>query len=165
MVLRSFSKIATPGIRLGLVTGKTEWIEAINTVKQATDLHSSAPMQAVLFALLQHGVFPFHLDKLRKLYQQRYQALVNNLKLTLPVTCQVNPVDGGMFIWLLLPNCDVDALAKSALENGVAVVQSSVFYQDRRNVKPALRLNFTNANVEALAEEIERLSKVIEEFC
>ena len=165
LVLRSFSKIATPGIRLGLVTGKTEWIEALNTVKQASDLHSSIPMQAVLLALLQHESFSQHLEKLCQLYQERYEALIKNISLKLPTPCQVKSVDGGMFIWLSLPDCDIDALAESALENGVAVVPSSVFYQDSNNVKSALRLNFTNANIEELAEAIERLSKVIKEFC
>ena len=61
LVLRSFSKIATPGIRLGLVTGRSDWIAPLNTVKQAADLHSSMPMQAVLLDLLQHEEFANHL--------------------------------------------------------------------------------------------------------
>lgn len=172
MVLRSFSKIATPGIRLGLVTGKTEWISSLNTVKQAADLHSSIPMQAVLLDLLQHEGFDQHLDNLRQLYRQRYEALIGNIESKLPINCQVNSVDGGMFIWLSLSNdndndndnFDVDALAQTALENGVAVVPSTVFYQERDNVKPALRLNFTNANEVELGEAVDRLAKVIKQF-
>ncbi len=71
MVLRSYSKIATPGIRLGLVTGKADWLAALNRVKQAADLHSSIPMQAVLLDLLQHDEFTQHLAKLRHLYHGR----------------------------------------------------------------------------------------------
>jgi 2-aminoadipate transaminase len=70
-----------------------------------------------------------------------------------------------MFVWLSLPECDVDALAASALKHGVAVVPSSVFYQDRTNVIPALRLNFTNSNIEELGEGITRLAKVIKKHC
>ena len=130
MVLRSFSKIATPGIRLGLVTGRSDWIAPLNTVKQAADLHSSIPMQAVLLDLLQHEEFPNHLERLRKLYRERCQTLIDNITHELPSYCQVNKVDGGMFVWLLLPECNIDALAKAALESGVAVVPSSVFYQE-----------------------------------
>jgi len=161
LVLRSFSKIATPGIRLGLVTGRADWIAALNKVKQAADLHSSLPMQAVLLDLLQHDKFPQHLTKLGQLYKARYEALSKNIALKLPSNCYANTVDGGMFIWLSLPECDVDAIAKSALEHGIAVVPSSVFYQDRESITPALRLNFTNSNIEELGEAIERLSKVI----
>ena len=165
MVLRSYSKIATPGIRLGLVTGQTDWIAALNTVKQAADLHSSIPMQAVLLALLQHKGFPQHLSGLRCLYSERYETLLEQIALKLPSNCHVNNVEGGMFIWLSLPECDVDTLAKSALENGVAVVPSSVFYQDRTNVTPALRLNFTNANKGELCDAIDRLAVVINQHC
>ena len=83
LVLRSYSKIATPGIRLGLVTGNADWIGALNTVKQAADLHSSIPMQAVLLDLLQHEGFDQHLSKLRNLYKKRYEALIENITLKL----------------------------------------------------------------------------------
>lgn len=165
MVLRSLSKIATPGIRLGLVTGKAEWIAALNKVKQAADLHSSLPMQAVLLDLLLHDEFNNHLSKLRQLYKTRYEELIKNIDLKLPSNCCSKRVDGGMFIWLSLPECDVDSLAKSALEQGVAVVPSSVFYQNRAKVAPALRLNFTNANIDELGEAIERLAFVIKQYC
>jgi DNA-binding transcriptional MocR family regulator len=165
LVLRSYSKIATPGIRLGLVTGKLDWITALNTVKQAADLHSSIPMQAVLLDLLQHEGFEQHLSTLRELYKIRYEALVKNITLKLPSNCCVNKVDGGMFIWLSLPECDVDSLAESALSNGVAVVPSSVFYQNRINIEPALRLNFTNSNEEELNVGVDRLAEVIKQHC
>lgn len=161
MVLRSFSKIATPGIRIGLVTGKAQWIAALNKVKQAADLHSSVPMQAVLLSLLQHDKFNEHLSTLRDLYSQRYKALCDFIDLKLPRECQANAVEGGMFIWLPLPSCDVDKLAKSALEHGVAVVPSTVFYQNRTEVNPALRLNFTNADIAQLSDAVDRLAKVI----
>lgn len=165
LVLRSYSKIATPGIRLGLVTGKSDWIAALNKVKQAADLHSSVPMQAVLLDLLMHEGFNQHLANLRDLYQLRYEALIKNIALKLPSYCELNTVDGGMFIWLSLPECDIDALAKSALENGVAVVPSSVFYQEGEESMPALRLNFTNATIDELGDAIDRLISVIKQHC
>jgi len=163
LVLRSFSKIATPGIRLGLVTGKADWISPLNRIKQGADLHSSIPMQAVLLDLLQHQGFDQHIAQLRELYQARYRALAEHIALKLP-QCQFNAVDGGMFIWLSLPACDVDALAQAALENGVAVVPSTVFYQERSDVAPALRLNFTNATEQELGEAIDRLATVMKQF-
>jgi len=164
LVLRSYSKIATPGIRLGLVTGPRDWVSALNRVKQGADLHSSIPMQAVLLDLLEHPKFEQHLVKLRQLYHQRYQSLTQQISLKLPPQCCFKPVDGGMFIWLSLPACDVNALAQSALEQGVAVVPSSVFYHHNGD-KPALRLNFTNATSAQLAIAIDRLAKVLQQHC
>ena len=157
LVLRSYSKIATPGIRLGLVSGPQDWINALTKIKQCSDLHSSTPMQAVLLDLLQHEEFNAHLDGLRTLYQRRYEKLQEQLALKLPKSCQVTSVMGGMFIWLTLPDCDVVKLAQRALENGVAVVPGSVFYQTGEKQVAALRLNFTNANMSELTLAVDRL--------
>jgi DNA-binding transcriptional MocR family regulator len=165
LVLRSFSKIATPGIRLGLVTGKNEWITPLIKVKQCADLHSSIPMQAILLDLLTHEGFEQHLEELRGLYQGRYQVLAQQLREKLPEGCHFNEVDGGMFIWLTLPQCDDFSLAKAAIENNVAVVPSSVFYQQGEKVTPAVRLNFTNANEADLSIAVDRLVTAIQGQC
>ena len=165
LVLRSFSKIATPGIRLGVVTGKAESIDPLITVKQAADLHSSIPMQAVLLDLLTHEGFDKHLSDLQALYKSRYEVLATQLTAKLPKYCHFNQVDGGMFIWVTLPPCDDFALAQAAIDNNVAVVPSSVFYQQGEKVTPALRLNFTNASVEELAIAVDRLVAVISAEC
>jgi 2-aminoadipate transaminase len=164
IVLRSYSKIATPGIRLGLVTGRKDWISALERVKQGADLHSSQPMQAVLLALLQHEKFSEHLETLRTLYYQRYQLLADLLREKLPMSCQFEPIQGGMFIWLTLPECDIDKLASDMLAVGVAVVPSSVFYQQAETAKPALRLNFTNAGDAELQLAVNRLVQVFEKY-
>jgi DNA-binding transcriptional MocR family regulator len=162
--LRSFSKIATPGIRLGLVSGKKTWIENLTKIKQAADLHSSVPMQAVLLALLQHQDFKTHLTQTRALYRKRYQCLRKQLLATLPSEYYIDTVDGGMFLWLQMPKCDVDKIAQSALNNGVAVVPSSVFYHEQNVTSPpisALRLNFTHANETHLVFAAERLLEIL----
>lgn len=165
LVLRSYSKIAAPGMRMGVVTGKAEWIAPLVKVKQCADLHSSIPMQAVLLDLLNHQDFPAHLETLRAIYQERYLCLAEQLIAKLPQGCHFNPVEGGMFIWLTLPECDDFALAKAALKNKVAVVPSSVFYKQGEKVTPALRLNFTNATTEELVVAVDRLVAVIKAEC
>lgn len=160
LTLRSFSKIAAPGIRLGLVLGKKEWIDNLIKIKQAADLHSSVPMQAVLLALLQHQGLEAHLDHTRALYKTRYQCLRDKLLLSLPNKYDIAPVEGGMFLWLKMPECDVNMIAKAALDKGVAVVPSSVFYQ-KQNPTSALRLNFTHENTRQLVLAAERLVEIL----
>ena len=70
-----------------------------------------------------------------------------------------------MFIWLTLPPCDDFSLAQAAIENNVAVVPSTVFYQQGMPVTPALRLNFTNASIDELAIAVDRLVEVINAEC
>ncbi|MFM2600244.1 PLP-dependent aminotransferase family protein [Vibrio fortis] len=159
IVLRSFSKIASPGLRIGAVTGKRSYLEPLIKVKQGADLHSSVPMQALLLGLLKHQDFGLHMENIRNLYKSRYEVLFSELELKLPQGCVLKPVDGGMFIWVEIPECDTFELAKSLLGNGVAVVPSPVFYPDANGAKAALRLNFTNANPDELREAVSRLAE------
>lgn len=159
IVLRSFSKIASPGLRVGVVSGKSEYLEPLIKIKQGADLHSSVPMQALLLGLLKHQGFEQHIGTVKDLYQSRYEKLFSELQKQLPAGCEVKPVEGGMFIWVTLPSCDTFALAKALLGNGVAVVPSPVFYPNADEAKPALRLNYTNASPEELTVAVERLAK------
>ncbi|MUK39411.1 aminotransferase class I/II-fold pyridoxal phosphate-dependent enzyme [Aliivibrio fischeri] len=161
IVLRSFSKIASPGLRIGVVTGKKSYIEPLIKVKQGADLHSSVPMQALLLGLLKHEKFEQHMQTIQTLYKQRYDVLYNELKVQLPVQCEVNAVDGGMFIWVSLPDCDTFELASTLIANGVAVVPSPVFYAKPEGSPAALRLNFTNAKPNELVEAVNRLTNVL----
>ncbi|PJC87104.1 GntR family transcriptional regulator [Vibrio sp. HA2012] len=164
IVLRSFSKIASPGLRLGAVTGKASYIDPMIKIKQGADLHSSTPMQALLLGLLQHKDFPLHIKRIRELYQSRYKVLLAELQEKLPESCNVTPVDGGMFVWLSLPKCNTFALAKLLLSRYVAVVPSPVFYPEEMQAKSALRLNFTNSTPEELKTAVTTLAETLTEF-
>lgn len=164
IVLRSFSKIASPGLRIGAVTGKTSYLEPLIKVKQGADLHSSVPMQALLLGLLENDKFDQHIDSIRALYKERYLKLFSQLQNKLPEKCQLKPVDGGMFIWLSLPKCDTFDLAKLLLTKGVAVVPSPVFYPSSSNADTALRLNFTNSTLEELEKAVDCLTSVLKTF-
>ncbi|MEF1311105.1 PLP-dependent aminotransferase family protein [Vibrio mytili] len=161
IVLRSFSKIASPGLRIGVVTGKSTYLEPLIKIKQGADLHSSVPMQALLHGLLQNDNFDLHIEKIRELYKSRYDVMFTELSQQLPDSCVVKPIDGGMFVWLEIPECDTFELAKSLLANGVAVVPSPVFYPEGSEEKAALRLNFTNATPEELVVAVTRLAQVL----
>ncbi|NNN44532.1 MULTISPECIES: PLP-dependent aminotransferase family protein [Vibrio] len=161
IVLRSFSKIASPGLRLGAVSGRATDLAPMIKVKQGADLHSSVPMQALLHGLLAHPKFPEHLQQIRTLYRSRYEVLFDNLKKVLPNGYQLNSIDGGMFIWLTLPPCDTFALAQRLLAEGVAVVPSPVFYPDPDHAPAALRLNFTNSTEQELTKAVQRLVSVL----
>ncbi|WP_076590180.1 PLP-dependent aminotransferase family protein [Vibrio ostreicida] len=157
IVLRSFSKIASPGLRIGIVSGQHRDLEPLIKIKQGADLHSSIPMQALLLGLLKHPEFEQHIATVRALYQTRFEVMLTQLNQQLPVGCEAKPVEGGMFIWLTLPPCDTFAVAKLLLKQGVAVVPSPVFYPDANQARAALRLNFTNATPQELKIAIERL--------
>jgi len=164
IVLRSFSKIASPGLRIGAVTGKTSYLEPLIKVKQGADLHSSIPMQALLLGLLENDKFSQHIANIRILYKERYLKLYSELKSNLPKCCDLKPIDGGMFLWLTMPKCDSFHLASVLLSKGVAVVPSPVFYPSPDNASSALRLNFTNSTLSELEKAVGCLTSVLTDF-
>lgn len=161
IVLRSFSKVASPGLRVGTVSGKQSYLAPIIKIKQGADLHSAVPVQAIVHGLLQHEGFPKHLDKMRELYKKRHDTLFEALRTYLPSECKITPAEGGMFIWVTLPQCDTFELAKKLLANNVAVVPSPVFYPAPETAPSAMRLNFTNATSEELVIAVKRIAKVL----
>ena len=160
-VLRSFSKISSPGLRLGMVSAPKAWLEELVKIKQASDLHTGLPMQAVLLSLLQSGEFPKHLDMVRENYKTRYRVLYQSLEPLLGSYCECERVNGGMFVWLRLLNANAMEVTQELLDKNVAVVPGDVFYSAPTGKPPALRLNFTHCTFEQLGVAVDRLSKVL----
>ena len=166
LVLRSFSKIAMPGLRLACVTGPSQCIDLLIKIKQASDLHTNTPLQVLLLSLLSHHDCQAYLESLTVLYKSRYKVLTEALIKHLAQYGEFNEVSGGMFIWLRLKRGDDDKIAKRALDNGVAVVPGSVFYPanqgQTRPPQAALRLNFSHCDSDSLQEAVRRLAAVFE---
>lgn len=162
ITLRSFSKTAAPGIRLGVVAAPEKYLQPMITIKQACDLHTALPMQAALLHVLNNSDYPKHLLNIRQAYQQRYQHFVTALETLAELGCSFEEVQGGMFIWLRLPKMDSMDLAKTLLGHQVAVVPSDVFYHNDEQVAPALRLNFTYCDSEVLHRAVLTIKTVLE---
>jgi len=171
-VLYSFSKIVAPGMRLGLLVGPSSWLTTPEKIKQASDLHSNQPLQAVLLALLNSPQLAAHIEGVCAVYRQRYEALARNLRQHFGQCARFSEVEGGMFIWFYLPadrRCpEPMALAREALSKGVAVVPGDVFYRTddplRLSSAPALRLNFSHAQPEQIDCAIARLKNAFDDL-
>ena len=161
LVLRSFSKVSTPGMRLGVLSAPEDWLAPLIKVKQASDLHSSIPIQALVLDLIAHPQFPTHIQQLCRMYSERYQALASALSESLGRRCEFEPVKGGMFVWLKLPGFDPLTVAKAALSKGVAIVPGNAFYPNNTAPDSAVRLNFSHEAPDTLRAAVRRLASVL----
>lgn len=159
--LGSFSKIGTPGLRLGWVRSPAALRSALVIVKQAADLHTSTIDQAAAAEYLAHADLDGHIKNLCLAYRLRRDAMISALPSVTPPGTQWSDPDGGMFVWVRLPgNVDTASLLPRALEQDVAFVPGAPFFSDTPD--PAtLRLSFTTYSPEDITEGMNRLGSAL----
>ncbi len=161
--LGSFSKIITPGMRLGYIIASSEIIRMLETAKQASDLHSNIFSQYLISDYLENNNLDEHIKKIRNLYKNQAQTMVNAMKEAFPEDVKFTVPQGGMFSWVTIQEGkSVLKLFDKAIAKKVAFVPGHPFYvnpiPDKVNT---LRLNYTNADANTIKTGIERLAEAM----
>jgi DNA-binding transcriptional MocR family regulator len=167
IVVRSFSKIACPGLRIGVVEACRDVIRQLLKVKQVTDLQTNTPLQYVLLHLLQHQNYRVYLEGVRQNYKRKHDLMLEQLILHLGKHIDVSETSGGMFLWVKINSqfaIDMLDLTNTLLTQGVAVVPGQVFQVDQANPCCYLRLNFSHPCEDDIEQGVLRLSKVVRDF-
>lgn len=164
VIMGSFSKTVTPGFRMGyLLTKDHKLLKALNTAKEAADLHTNVFSQLVVLDYLLHNDLDEHLVKIRDLYRKQATAMVEAMGEYFPADVSFTKPEGGMFLWATLPEgISTMGMFDKALERNVAFVPGDPFYAEP-GTHSTMRLNFTNADEETIRDGIKRLGEVIAE--
>lgn len=157
----SFSKTLSPGLRLGWVCAATEVISRLVLLKQASDLHTSSLNQEAM-ARVAETVFEEQVKKIRSVYRQRRDAMLASLKKHMPDGTHWTEPEGGMFIWVKLPEgFDAAELLKKSVETAkVAFVPGRAFFADGSG-QNTLRLSFSCTAPEKIEEGVARLGQLL----
>ena len=160
----SFSKIVSPGMRLGWVVANEEIMEKIIIAKQASDLHSNYFTQRVVCKYLMDNEIDEHIKKIKEMYRNQRNMMVSMIEKYFPENVKYTKPEGGMFLWVTLPEglSSMD-LFELAINENVAFVPGQAFYVDGSG-NNSLRLNFSNSNAEQIEEGIKRLGNAINEL-
>ena len=162
--LGSFSKIVTPGMRLGYAIADKEIIKMLETAKQASDLHSNIFGQYLISDYLQNNDLDKHIEKIKKLYKTQATAMISAMEEFFPNNVKFTYPKGGMFTWVTIEEGkDVLTLFDKAIAKNVAFVPGHPFYVNPDKVN-TLRLNYTNANEQTIKTGIERLAQALREI-
>ncbi|MDP2835482.1 MAG: PLP-dependent aminotransferase family protein [Methanobacteriaceae archaeon] len=160
----SFSKIVSPGMRLGWIVANAEVMDKLITVKQASDLHSNYFTQRIVYQYLKDNPVDEHIQKIRDLYQVQRNTMISMLDKYFPPNIQYTQPEGGMFIWVTLPEgISTLELFDMAIKEDVAFVPGQAFHVDGSG-ENTMRLNFSNSDPESIAEGMKRLGMVIATF-
>ena len=157
----SFSKVLTPGIRLGYVVAPLPLVRRLELAKQAADLHTSQLTQMVVHEVIKDGFLQRHIPKIRTLYGDQCQVMLDAMAQHFPAGVEWTKPEGGMFIWVELPkHIDAMKLLEEALVQKVAFVPGSPFYANEPQTN-TLRLSFVTVPPERIRAGIEILAKLI----
>lgn len=163
--LSTFSKILSPGIRLGFVLAEPEIINELVLAKQAADLQPNSLIQRAVWHYGKNGSLDKHIPLITEAYKNRSNIMLQAIERCFPKSVRCYPPEGGMFVWCELPKgASATKLFKKAIEAKVAYVTGSVFYANGGGDN-TFRLNFTNSTDNQIREGIQRLGKVLQEAC
>ena len=157
----SFSKTLAPGLRVGWVVAPRDVIGRLVLMKQAADLHSPTLSQMAT-NIVARACFDDHVARIRSVYQHRRDRMLAALDREMPAGATWTRPEGGMFIWLTLPQ-DIDGaefLARAIAEQRVAFVPGGAFYADGSNRNTA-RLSYSCATDDQIDQGIARIGTLL----
>ena len=160
--LGSFSKVLSPGLRLGFVIAPALVAPKLLQAKQACDLHTPGFNQRIVAEVLRDGFLDRHVPTIRALYQSQRDAMLAALQRELAdLGVTWNSPQGGMFLWARLPEgVDAVKLLPLAVARGVAFVPGAPFYAGPADTR-TLRLSFVTASPEEIDRGIAALGQAI----
>ncbi len=164
-MLGTFSKIITPGMRIGWICVRhKELREKLLNYKATADLHTNIFSQMVLAQYLADNDVDAHIEKTKVLYKQKAEFMMDCLRKYLPEGVSFTPTEGGMFLWVTLPE-GISALDlyRKGLEKGVAICPGDPFYEVERGVR-TFRLNYSNSSDEIIEKGIRILGEACQEL-
>jgi 2-aminoadipate transaminase len=164
--LGSFSKMISPALRLGWMVAPRALLPRLTVLREALDLESSQLTQRVVAEFLARGHLVPHLAQLNTANRARRDRMLSALAAELGDVAEWTVPEGGLFVWLSLPTLvDTQELLNDALMRHVAFVPGFAFAAepgpDGRRGANCMRLNFSNAPPERLAEGIHCLADAI----
>ena len=160
----SFSKVLTPGIRLGYVCAPLPLVRRLELAKQAADLHTAQLTQMVVHEVVKDGFLDQHIPTIRKLYGDQCQVMLDAMAEHFPAGVTWTKPEGGMFIWVTLPkHIDAMKLLDQSLAARVAFVPGAPFYANEPETN-TLRLSFVTVPPERIREGIAILGKLISDL-
>ncbi|HEX3734985.1 MAG TPA: PLP-dependent aminotransferase family protein, partial [Solirubrobacterales bacterium] len=159
----TFSKILSPGIRLGWAVAPPPVMEKIVLGKQAADLCTSTLTQYFVREYFSEGRWQQYIGELVGIYRERRDTMLAALREHFPAEATWTEPQGGLFIWATLPEyIDTGDLLAKALRADVAFVPGQAAYIDERG-RSSMRLNFSGVDETEIREGIRRIGKVIAE--
>ena len=160
----SFSKVLCPGMRLAFCAGDVDLIGKMVVAKQGSDVHTNIWAQRVCERILTQIDLDRHFAYLQAIYREKAEYMMQQLDERLSGRIHYNKPQGGMFLWVTLPDSvDAAEFVQRCLQKKLAVVPGSAFYTTDVPCQ-SIRLNFSTPTKEQIAKGVEIMDSVLREL-
>jgi 2-aminoadipate transaminase len=160
----SFSKILSPGLRVGWLIADKPLVTKLMQIKQGANLCSSMMDQFIVYEAVQDGFLEGHIPWLRRMYAERRDAMIAAMTRYFPPQVSFTRPQGGFFIMVTLPeNLDAVEVLKAAVQQGVVFIPGEAFHINGLG-NNTIRLSFSRYKPEIIDEGIRRLASVINDM-
>jgi 2-aminoadipate transaminase len=162
ILLRSFSKLAFPGLRVGWVIGPRPLIEKLTEAKQWSDLHTDQLSQAVLLRFAESGRLEQHRQRMLTAGRERLHAVLNACEKYLPSGTTFTRPRGGMSLWVRLPGgLDAGELLPRAEREGVTYLPGKYFAVSHPQPN-SLRISFAGMSPDQIRSGVAILGRIFQ---
>ncbi len=162
ILLRSFSKVAFPGLRVGWVIARRAIIEKLTEAKQWSDLHTDQLSQAVLLRFAESGRLERHRRRMLLAGRERLQAALEACEKYLPVGATYTRPRGGMSLWIQLPDAlDASELLPRAEREGVTYLPGRYFAVSHPQPN-GLRISFAGMTPQEIRSGLAILGRIFQ---
>ena len=157
----SFSKVLSPGLRVGYAIAPEQILSKLTVCKQVSDVHTSILAQMIAYNFMKNCDFLGHIEKIRNIYKSKAELMMTLCDKHFDGKISYHKVQGGLFLWCDLPeNANMLDFTQKALEKSVAVVPGNAFLVDETAPCNSIRLNYSTPTDEQIIKGIETLGEL-----
>lgn len=158
----TFSKIVSPGMRIGWLAANSEFIMKMAEAKGSTIISNALPSQYAAAKLFERGDVDKQIEKMKKVYVKKRDVMLEAMDTYFPREAKWNTPKGGLFLWVELPeSVNSTELLMEAVKRGVAYIPGSNFYTTETHNQ--IRLNYSHPSIDDIVEGIKILGGLLKE--
>lgn len=160
MYTSTFSKIVSPGMRIGWLCAQKDFIIKMTEAKSSTIISNALISQYAAAKLFERGVVDKQIEKMKKVYIKKRDVMLEAMDTYFPKEAKWNSPKGGLFLWVELPeSINATELLMEAINRGVAYIPGSNFFTTPTHNH--IRLNYSHPSIDDIVEGIKILGELI----
>lgn len=161
----SYSKILSPGMRIGFCVANQSLINRMVVCKQVSDVHTNLYFQMLVAKYLEKYDIDAHIAEICRLNKIKRDAMLKACETYFDKRVSFTHPNGGLFVWAELPEgYDSFALCQKISQKKVACVPGNAFAADESAVNNGFRMNFSLPSVEQIDTACCRIGEAMQEF-